>query len=133
GSPTAGAIRNVRQREPEIVDAELVEDDGLTDDPGQVTKLTGPQSVADPTPRPSPEALAAHQKEQAQRQQREDHSRDFARTVWQLAEAANREDAADYLVEIWQPSQDIYPKPTTGDRIRQAADYLHDIADRWDQ
>lgn len=52
---TDGKTYAPRQPEPEVVEAELVEDgSGLTDEPGRITKLTGPQSVSSPVERPAP-------------------------------------------------------------------------------
>jgi len=117
-----GKTYTPRQPEPAVVEAEIVDDpeaDGRDED--------APPS----TPRATPEAQERHDKDRAERQQREDHSRDLARVVWLLGEMSRRVDAAEHMASIWQQSQDVYPKPTTAERLRQSADFLHDLADRW--
>lgn len=89
------------------------------------------QPPAPAIPQPSPEAQARHDREREDREMRELHSRELARCVWLLAERGRRVDAAEHEVSRWEPSQDNYPQPTTADRLRMAADFLHDLADRW--
>ncbi len=91
-------------------------------------------SAPQPMPQPTPEALERHARERAEQTSREVASRNFARSIWFLAQSAEVNfDAVEHLISRWEPSQDIYPKPTTAERIRHAADYLHALAERWPQ
>jgi hypothetical protein len=84
-----------------------------------------PIQPADPAVR---ERLALEREEQ---QSRERYSRSIANCVWLLGEYALRVDAPNWTVDRWQPSQDIYPKKTTAERLRAAGDFLHALAEVW--
>lgn len=58
-------------------------------------------------------------------------SRSLARCIWTLATNDLLVDAADNYVRIWRDDEDVYPEPTTAERMRIAARLLNDLADRW--
>lgn len=82
---------------------------------------------------PDPEVRERLAREREEQNSREAISRDLARCVWLLAEFGRVVDAPDKAIREWQPSQDIYPAKTTAARLRQAADYLYALAERWPQ
>lgn len=75
----------------------------------------------------SPEQQAERDRETSDRSA----SRSLARCVWTLANNARLVNAADNYVEIWRPDEDVYPDPTTAERMRVAAQLLNELADRW--
>lgn len=102
-----------RTSEPEIVDAELIEDD------------------SPPIARPTPEAMRRHEEDRAAQTSREVASTTIARSVWLLATAAQHVDAPKHYASVWQPHQDVYPEPTTAARMRLAAEFLLALAKEW--
>lgn len=78
-----------------------------------------------------PEPAAPSTRDRDDQTSREVASRNLAKSVWTLAGFASTVEAAALMAKDWQPSQDIYPKPTTAARMRLAADYLHALAERW--
>lgn len=92
----------------------------------RIAEKTAPRiEPADPAVR---ERIAREREEQ---QSREAYSKTIAHSVWLLAEYARRIDAANWTVDQWEPSQDIYPEPTTSERLRAAGDFLHNLAEVW--
>lgn len=79
----------------------------------------------------SPEARDRNAREREERQFMELHSRELAKCVWLLAERARRVDAVEHEISRWQPSQDIYPEPTTAKRLRTAGEFLVALSERW--
>lgn len=79
----------------------------------------------------SPEARERNGREREEQQFKELHSRELAKCVWLLAERARRVDAVEFEVSRWQPSQDVYPAPTTPKRLQAAGEYLIALSERW--
>lgn len=103
-----------REPEPEIVDAELV------DDP-------------EPMPQPTPRARARFEEDRALAVSQRNASKHIAESVWLLSAAAGHENAAEHYASWWQPVMDVYPKPTTAAQMRKAADFLNELAEVWHQ
>lgn len=93
----------------------------------RIVQKRQPIEPADPDVR---EQAAREREEQSTR---EAYSKNLARCVWLLAQYGAEVDAADKHVKDWQASQDVFPKPTTTQRLRAAADYLYALAERWPQ
>lgn len=89
--------------------------------------------VAPPIQPPDPEVRERLAREREELQSREAYSKSIANAVWHLAEYAKRVDAPQWTADQWEPSQDIYPEKTTGERLHAAGDFLHALAEVWPQ
>jgi len=107
----------------------------------RITETTKAETYVDtttgevlPEPEPAPKATPRQPFTQTAEQARvignEVWSRDVARCVWLLTGFAMHP-AAPQLAG-WVATEDIYAKPTTPERLRQAATYLTDLADAWE-
>lgn len=87
-----------------------------------------PASLVQPV---DPGVRERFERERRELEDRELYSRKVAECVWLLGEYAGRVDAAKWTVEQWEPSQDVYPKKTTRDRLTAAAEFLRALAEVW--
>lgn len=63
---------------------------------------------------------------------RENATRQIAGSAFFLATAATHNDAATHYLRCWQPLHDNFAgKPTDRERLKSAAHFLLDLADRW--
>jgi hypothetical protein len=149
GKPTAAAIRETANPTPEREPGRLCDVPGHGYGPHRSCPETMPADPLPPeiaeqieqriaekiTPEPiQPADPAVRERlalEREEQQSRERYSRSIANCVWLLGEYALRVDAPNWTVDRWQPSQDIYPKKTTAERLRAAGDFLHALAEVW--
>jgi hypothetical protein len=92
-----------------------------------------PANSAPLVPLPSPEAQQRYERDHAARVSREVASGNLARSIWFLGQQAEMDDRVERILTDWEPSQDIFPKPTTAQRIKAVADYLFELSERWPQ
>lgn len=94
-------------------------DTGVIDDPPPLASGRAPAPPRDQT------------QDEARAISREVMSRHIARSVNLLAGFSRRINAAEYAVEQWDPTVDIYQLRATAAHMKDAAAYLTDLADRW--
>lgn len=120
-------------------DVEPLSGTGRIESDELVPRPSGESDAAGQTPAATPQPVypkmrdQGGQREQEDEKSRQQYSRSIASAVWTLAEYSERVDAPDWTVSRWDASQDIYPKRTNAKRLRQAADFLYALAERWSE
>lgn len=127
-----GRQRPARRPEPDVVDAEVIEDEpALTDEPGRITKITGPSSVSSPGVRPEPPLRTA---EDYRRENAEQSAASFGAAIVTLSGLplpANREiQRGDWSLgsAACSPATHGYVTPHN---FRAIASGLIALADEW--